>query len=96
MLNLKQTQAVEHLEGPLLLIAGPGTGKTHTLIERTVSIVKNKNVKPENILLATFTEKAASELITRISQRLEVESIQLNLNEMFIGTLHSICLFIIF
>ncbi|MCG6150300.1 ATP-dependent helicase [Leptospira levettii] len=91
-MNLSQKEAVFHLDGPLLIIAGPGTGKTYTLIERTVNIIQSRNVEPKNILLATFTEKAASELVTRISQRLQKENISLNLNEMYIGTLHSICL----
>lgn len=92
MLSNEQESAVETTEGPLLIIAGPGSGKTFTLVERILFLIKNKNVQPENIMIATFTEKAASELITRISNKLHEEDIRFNLNEMYIGTLHSICL----
>ncbi|MGG3957438.1 ATP-dependent DNA helicase [Bhargavaea massiliensis] len=91
-LNKQQKQVVHTTEGPLLIIAGPGSGKTFTLVERIKYIITTKNVNPENILVATFTEKAASELLTRISNRLNEENISINLNEMYIGTIHSICL----
>ena len=89
----RQQQAViEHTEGPLLVIAGPGSGKTFTLVERVVHLVTGKNISPENIFIGTFTEKAAAELITRITRRLLAQNITVNVNEMYIGTLHSICL----
>ena len=91
-LNKSQTTAVKHTEGPLLIIAGPGSGKTHTLVEKVLFLIKDKSVHPKNILISTFTEKAAAELITRISNRLLIENLPVNLNEMYIGTLHSICL----
>lgn len=91
-LNLNQKKAVETTEGPLLIIAGPGSGKTFTLVERVSHLISKKNIKPENILIGTFTEKAAKELITRISNKLEKLNIPVNLNEMYIGTIHSICL----
>lgn len=91
-LSDQQRKAVEITEGPLLIIAGPGSGKTFTLVERILYLIKNKDVKPENILVATFTEKAANELVTRISNKLNDEGIKFNLNEMYVGTIHSICL----
>lgn len=91
-LNSQQKIAVSTTEGPLLIIAGPGSGKTFTLVERIKYIIEEKKVKPENILVATFTEKAASELLTRISNRLNESNISINLNEMYVGTIHSICL----
>ena len=91
-LNSNQKIAVETTDGPLLIIAGPGSGKTHTLVERVVYLIAEKKVAPKNILISTFTEKAAAELITRITNRLLEDSIRVNLNEMYIGTLHSICL----
>lgn len=91
-LSVQQLKAVETTEGPLLIIAGPGSGKTYTLVERILFLIQNKEIEPENILVATFTEKAASELITRISNRLHEAGISFNLNEMYIGTIHSICL----
>ncbi|MXO32676.1 ATP-dependent DNA helicase [Apibacter sp. B2912] len=90
-LNKNQKEAILNTEGPLLIIAGPGAGKTKTLVERVVYLI-SKGVNAENILVATFTEKAAKELVTRISNRLLQLGIDINLNEMYIGTLHSIFL----
>lgn len=90
-LEKAKLEAIYHIEGPLLVIAGPGAGKTRTLVERIVHLVQ-KGVAAENIFVATFTEKAAKELITRVSNRLLELSIPVNLNEMYIGTLHSIFL----
>lgn len=86
-----QMEAIVNTEGPLLIIAGPGAGKTKTLVDRIVHLISKGN-KPEEILVATFTEKAAKELITRVSNRLLELDIKINLNEMYIGTLHSIFL----
>jgi len=94
-LNTSQRRAVEITEQPLLVIAGPGAGKTKTLVERIVSLVTKKQVPSESILVATFTEKAAKELITRVSNRAIELVIDINLSEMYIGTLHSIFLRII-
>ena len=90
--NENQRKAIECVEGPLLITAGPGTGKTATLVKRTIYMIQEKGVRPEQILLATFTEKAAKELITRISNELANKKIPVNINEMYIGTFHSICL----
>ena len=89
--NPKQKAAIAATEGPVLIIAGPGSGKTFTLVERIVYLVL-KGVPPEEIMVATFTEKAAKELITRVSNRLLELDLKANLNEMYIGTLHSIFL----
>ena len=75
-----------------MIIAGPGTGKTFTLVKRALYLIVEKGVKPENILIATFTEKAAKELITRISNELIKLNITVNINDLYIGTIHSICL----
>lgn len=90
-LNKIQQQIVETLEGPVLVIAGPGSGKTKTLVERIVNLII-KGVAPEAIFVGTFTEKAAKELITRVSNLLLEKGVRANLNEMYIGTLHSIFL----
>ena len=87
-----QKEAITTTEGPLLIIAGPGTGKTFTLVERTIYLIAEKGVKPENIMIATFTEKAAKEIITRITNELDKLDLYVNINEMYIGTFHSICL----
>jgi DNA helicase-2/ATP-dependent DNA helicase PcrA len=75
-----------------LIIAGPGSGKTYTLVERIVYLITHKGIAPESLFVVTFTDKAARELTTRISNRLAELSIQFNLNEMYLGTFHSICL----
>ena len=93
--NEQQREAIQTTEGPLLIIAGPGTGKTYTLVQRIVYLIKEKNLKPEEIMVATFTEKAAKELVTRITNELDKLKIPLNLNDMYVGTFHSICLRII-
>lgn len=64
-LNQSQSEAASHTAGPLLIVAGAGTGKTTVLINRLNFLVREKGVKPENILLVTFTEKAANELSER-------------------------------
>ncbi|MEP2771670.1 MAG: ATP-dependent DNA helicase [Fulvivirga sp.] len=89
--NANQKIAISTTDGPVLIIAGPGSGKTFTLVERIVHLVLD-GVKTEGILVATFTEKAAKELITRVSNRLLELDLKVNLNEMYIGTLHSIFL----
>lgn len=91
-LNNNQRIAVQSTEGPVLIIAGPGSGKTFTLVERVIYLIIEKGVNPSNILISTFTEKAAKEITTRISNRLDDIGIEVDLNEMYIGTLHSICL----
>ncbi len=90
-LEAAKVEAITTTEGPLLVIAGPGSGKTKTLVERIVYLVSS-GVASENIMVATFTEKAAKELITRVSNRLMELDLKVNLNEMYIGTLHSIFL----
>ncbi len=87
-LNEGQKLAVTTTEGPVLVIAGPGSGKTSTLVERIIYLMAEKNVTPENIMVSTFTEKASKELITRVTNKVP----SLNINEMYIGTLHSIFL----
>ncbi len=90
--NKNQIEAITATDGPVLIIAGPGTGKTYTLVKRTIYLIAEKGVKPENIMIATFTEKAAKEIITRITNELDKLDMYININEMYIGTFHSICL----
>ena len=94
-----QPQAIEALtkgfeEGNQFetLVGVTGSGKTFTLVERITYLITEKNISPENILISTFTEKAAKEIITRISNRLSDLDVEVNINDMYIGTLHSICL----
>ena len=88
----KKKEIIEHVDGPLLVIAGPGAGKTMAIVERVVNLIARHQVAPENILVSTFTEKAAAELASRISDRMAEEGLKVSLNEMYIGTMHSIFL----
>ncbi|MFV0283715.1 MAG: ATP-dependent helicase [Castellaniella sp.] len=90
--NPQQLEAIVATDGPVLIIAGPGSGKTFTLVERIVYLITEKGVAPESLLVVTFTDKAARELTTRISNRLTEVGVTFNLNEMYLGTFHSICL----
>ncbi len=83
-LNTKQKQAVEYLEGPLLVLAGPGTGKTQLLSEKVAYILKNTDTNPENILCLTFTENAAANMRERLKTIIGAEGAKVN-----IGTYHS-------
>lgn len=90
--NTQQLAAINATQGPVLIIAGPGSGKTFTLVERIVFLIQNDGAAPESLFVVTFTDKAARELTTRISNRLAELRIEFNLNEMYLGTFHSICL----
>ena len=85
-LNDKQYEAVVNTEGPCLVIAGAGSGKTKVLTHKIAYLVKEKNVLPWNILAITFTNKAANEMKERISNLVGEIS-----NDMWVGTFHSIC-----
>ncbi len=97
-LNNEQKSAVEQTEGPLLIIAGAGAGKTKTITERIVHIIK-KGVSPHHILAITFTNKAAKEMQTRVLSRLEDEGIVSNvynpLERPMIKTFHSFGVYVI-
>lgn len=90
--NDEQKEAIKYTDGALLITAGPGTGKTFTLVQRAVYLIQEKHVSPEQIMIATFTEKAAKEIVTRITNELSERNIPVDVNEMYIGTFHSICL----
>lgn len=82
-LNDKQKEAVEHIDGPLLILAGAGTGKTMALINRIVNILRSEKAYPAEILAVTFTNKAAREMQERISALVP-------LRLKWLGTFHSI------
>ncbi|MBR1372901.1 ATP-dependent helicase [bacterium] len=90
--NEDQQRAIDTINGPVLIIAGPGSGKTFTLVERVYHLLADEVAAPENIFIATFTEKAARELITRISNRVYEAKLKVNINDLCVGTLHSIFL----
>ncbi len=86
-LNNAQKQAVLYLDGPLLIVAGAGSGKTKVLTSRIAHIIKEKKAFPNQILSVTFTNKAAKEMQNRVSSILNSEAIGLS----WLGTFHSIC-----
>ena len=88
-LNDKQKEAVMHVDGPCLVLAGAGSGKTKVLTERIVNLINN-GVSPYNILAITFTNKAAREMRERVYNSIEEEA-----NKIFIGTFHSLGLKIV-
>jgi uncharacterized protein (TIGR00375 family) len=86
-LNKEQRRAVEYEKGPMIIVAGPGTGKTRTLTHRIAHLVTDKKVLPKNILAVTFTNKAAQEMRQRLKYLLK------NSKPLpFAGTFHSLCL----
>ena len=85
-LNDKQYEAVINTEGPCLVIAGAGSGKTKVLTHKIAYLIREKNVKPWDILAITFTNKAANEMKSRV-EGLVSDAVR----DMWIGTFHSIC-----
>jgi len=86
-LNNAQKEAVLHIDGPLLIVAGAGSGKTKVLTSRIAHIIKKKKAYPNQILSVTFTNKAAKEMQTRVSKILGSTATGLS----WLGTFHSIC-----
>ena len=86
-LNEAQKQAVLSLDGPLLIVAGAGSGKTKVLTSRIAHIIKEKRAFPNQILSVTFTNKAAKEMQDRVSRILGSSAVGLS----WLGTFHSIC-----
>ncbi len=84
-LNQEQREAVIHDNGPLLIVAGAGTGKTTVLINRLFYLIQDKHIKPDNILLVTFTEKGAGELTERADKLLPYGYVDL-----WISTFHGL------
>jgi len=85
-LNEQQKEAVSYLDGPLLIVAGAGSGKTKVLTSRIAHIIKRKKAYPNQILSVTFTNKAAQEMQNRVSNMLKKEAIGLS----WLGTFHSV------
>ena len=79
-LNTKQKEAVEYLDGPLLVLAGPGTGKTQLLSEKVAYILKNTDTNPENILCLTFTETGASNMRERLKSIIGKDGLKVNID----------------
>ena len=88
ILDQDQLSAVNHRGSNLLIIAGAGSGKTHTLTHRAISFLKEVN--PENMMIVTFTKKSAQELFFRISESAP-DVLKKGLKKAWIGTIHSMC-----
>ncbi len=85
-LNPAQKQAIEHTKGPLLIVAGAGTGKTTVITQKITHLIEKKLAKPEEILALTFTDKAAGEMEERVDEMLETGYVDLQ-----ISTFHAFC-----
>jgi len=85
-LNKEQRAAVEHGGGPLLIVAGAGTGKTRTITYRIANLIEKKLALPEEILALTFTDKASGEMLDRVDDLLS-----LGYADLWISTFHSFC-----
>ena len=84
-LNIDQQKAVLKTDGPMIILAGAGSGKTRVLTHKVIYLIKEKNVSPFNILMVTFTNKAAKEMKERIQNMYDSD------DKPTIGTFHSIC-----
>ena len=85
-LNKEQFEAVTHVDGPLLVIAGAGSGKTRVLTHRIAYLIAECGIRPWNIIAITFTNKAAKEMKTRIEGLVGETA-----NDIWVGTFHSMC-----
>jgi len=90
-LNEAEREIVGHTDGPLLVIAGPGSGKTFSLVLRALNLLLLGKVEPRELVLCTFTEKAAFELRDRISAAAAKVNYEGDLSELRTSTIHSLC-----
>jgi len=89
-LNAQQKEVIGHIDGPLLVIAGPGSGKTYSLVLRAINLLISGYARPSELLLCTFTEKAAFEMRDRLSEAARTVMYSDDLSQLLIGTIHGI------
>jgi len=85
-LNTAQTKAVEQISGPVLILAGPGSGKTRVIVHRVAYLIKVCGINPRRIMAVTFTNKAAKEMLERLNKMVSGY-----VKELTVGTFHAIC-----
>ena len=92
-LNLAQQDGriVSHGDGPLLVVAGPGSGKTHSVVLRTLNLLLHGKATPRQIVLCTFTEKSAFEMRDRLSAAAEKVGYRGGLSQLSVSTIHGLC-----
>jgi len=90
-LSESQREVVRHLDGPLLVIAGPGSGKTHGIVLRALNLLLLQKAEPKEIVLCTFTEKAAFEMRDRLAAAARKVGYAGDLSELTISTIHGFC-----
>lgn len=92
MRNLGQEEIIKDAKLPAVVLAGPGTGKTHTIVNFVAEGIKKKRFDANKVLITTFTRKAAKELNTRIITKLKEDDIKVDLKDMMIGNFHSLAI----
>lgn len=92
MRNLGQEKIIKDAKLPAVVLAGPGTGKTHTIVNFVAEGIKKKRFDANKVLITTFTKKAAKELNTRIITKLKYDNIKVDLKDMMIGNFHSLAI----
>ena len=90
-LNDAQRAIVGHLDGPLLVIAGPGSGKTYSIVLRALNLLLLGKAEPRHLVLCTFTEKAAFEMRDRLAAAARKVAYSADLSELTVSTIHSLC-----
>ncbi len=90
-LNAAQRDVVGHLDGPLLVVAGPGSGKTYSIVLRALNLLMLGKAAPSQIILCTFTQKAAFEMRDRLSAAAQKVGYRGDLSELRASTIHGLC-----
>src|SRR5271163_3587117 len=83
----RQQQAIEHIEGPMLVIAGAGTGKTTVLTQRLANLIREGHARPDEIVALTYTDNSATEMMSRVREGLK----GINIDGLQASTFHAWC-----